>query len=179
MTCIIGLLDDGKVYMGADSLGATGWDCYTLKQKKIFKKGRYLVGVTGRLRTLSILSAAPSPPEPNNGSKVTYRFMVREFIPWLKKEMSEAGFAKRKDEVDEMTDSWLIVGTDESLFMVAADYALIQTDKSYLAGGCGEGYALGSLFSSTGEPKDRIKSALKAAEEFSAGVRGPFHILEV
>ena len=39
--------------------------------------------------------------------------------------------------------------------------------------------ALGALFATQGQddPRERVLTALRAAERFNAGVRGPFHVL--
>lgn len=48
-----------------------------------------------------------------------------------------------------------------------------------MAVGCGDQIARGALYGTQMQPpKERIRIALEAAERFSAGVRGPFIILE-
>jgi hypothetical protein len=61
---------------------------------------------------------------------------------------------------------------------VFSDYQVAESVLDYEAVGCGTDIAMGSLHA-TGEHTtmyavQRIKAALEAAEEFSAGVRGPF-----
>jgi hypothetical protein len=57
-----------------------------------------------------------------------------------------------------------------------SDKRLIPAD-GFAAVGCGDQIAHGALFaSSTLKGADRVRLALTAAERFSAGVRGPFHI---
>jgi hypothetical protein len=47
----------------------------------------------------------------------------------------------------------------------------------FRACGCGEAYAIGAMYATPGmAPRDRVALALRAAEENSAGVRGPFVI---
>lgn len=49
----------------------------------------------------------------------------------------------------------------------------------YFAVGCGANYALGSLYSTVEMDIDtRIKKAMDAAAEFSAGVRAPYYWID-
>lgn len=180
MTCIIAIKHENGVLMGADSLVTTGDECTVLKQKKIFKKGKYLIGVCGRLRTTSILLGANAPPEINNGNKTTYKFMIREFMPWLRKTMSEAGFERKKDEVKEMVGSWLIVAIDNEIYHIDTDYSLYQSQLDFSVEGSGAPYAKGVLYQNKNiNVKEKIKKALEAAEYFSAGVRRPFYYINL
>jgi len=177
MTCIIALKHDNGILVGADSLMTIGYECDVLKQKKIFKKGRYVIGITGRLRSSSLLIGADNPPEPK--TKVTHNYMIQKFIPWLKKVMTDSGFQKKKDEVEEMVGTWLLVVVDGEIYTIDSDYSLYQNRLDFQADGSGAPYAKGSLFKSEGSPKERMKKALEAAEYFSAGVRRPFYYIDI
>lgn len=66
-----------------------------------------------------------------------------------------------------------------SLFCIDSDLQVAEHRLPYAAAGCGEQIALGALHATSNsglKPKKRIEAALKAAEQFSAGVRGPFTI---
>ncbi len=180
MTCIVGIVSKKKSIIGADSQGSAGDGCYTLKTSKVFKLGRYMIGVCGRLRTLSILMGATDPPKPCHGQKVDYAYMVKEFVPWLQGVMRKASFAHKEHEVEEMTESWLLVVVDGYIYSVACDYAVVERDMDYWAEGSGQKYALGSLYATSHIKSmgERAGEALRAADEFSAGVRGPFVYLE-
>ena len=52
MTCIIGLIDNGKVYMGCDSAGVAGLDMYGRADQKIFKVDNFIMGFTTSFTTL-------------------------------------------------------------------------------------------------------------------------------
>ena len=84
---------------------------------------------------------------------------------------------KNKNEVE--TGGVWLVGYRGRLFYVGDDYQVGEYACGFGAVGCGEGYALGALFAlhNGGKPKKRIMIALRAAEYFSAGVRGPFRVL--
>ncbi len=39
MTCIVGLVDNGKVYIGGDSAGCAGYDVRIREDQKVFRNG--------------------------------------------------------------------------------------------------------------------------------------------
>ena len=47
MTCIIGLVEKGHVYMGGDSIAVSDWDMERLRPQKVFQVGDYLIGCEG------------------------------------------------------------------------------------------------------------------------------------
>lgn len=59
MTCIVGLEHNGRVYIGADSAGVSGWDLTVRADKKVFRNGSFLFGFTDsfRMRTAPRSSA--------------------------------------------------------------------------------------------------------------------------
>lgn len=50
MTCIVGIVDNGKVYMGADSLGVGGLSKRVRKDPKLFRVGEFVFGYTSSFR---------------------------------------------------------------------------------------------------------------------------------
>ena len=68
------------------------------------------------------------------------------------------------------------------LYQVENDFQIAKVRYHFDAVGCGSNLALGCLFGLVNQkldPKIRIKKALEAAQEFSAGVREPFHIVSI
>ena len=56
-----------------------------------------------------------------------------------------------------------------------SDFQIEESINDFSAIGCGESYALGSLYSSSNlTPQKRVKKALEAASYFSGGVYPPF-----
>ena len=75
-----------------------------------------------------------------------------------------------------------MVGYKGRLFKIDSDFQVAEAKQKYNATGCGQGFALGSLFSTKNmeiAPKERLKIALKAAVDNSGGVRPPFVFKEV
>ena len=63
MTCIIGLLDGGKVYLGGDSCGSNGFMYENCNRPKVFKVGEFIIGGTTSFRMLDLLEFSLVIPE--------------------------------------------------------------------------------------------------------------------
>jgi hypothetical protein len=50
MTCIVGLVDGGRVWLGGDSAGVSGWDLTVRADRKVFRNGPYVMGFTTSFR---------------------------------------------------------------------------------------------------------------------------------
>lgn len=175
MTCIVALIDDSKIWMGGDSAGVGGYDLQVRKDEKVFRNGDFLMGFTTSFRMGQLLRYALKPPKCHPDTDV-YEFMVTDFIDTVRQCLKDGGYAKKENEVEE--GGTFLVGVAGRLFVVDEDYQVGEMRVPFAAVGCGRAYALGSMKATEGQPaKERIRQALEAAEEFSAGVRGPFTIL--
>lgn len=175
MTCIAGLVHDGKVYIGGDSAGVGGLDLSIRKDQKVFANGDFVMGFTSSFRMGQILRYAFTPPK-RHPDKDVMEFMVVEFVNALRDSLKAGGFAKKDSEVE--TAGVFLVGYAGRLFNIEDDYQVGESACGYHAVGCGDGYAKGVLFATEGQdPEARINMALRAAEAHSAGVRGPFHLV--
>lgn len=176
MTCIVGVVDDGKVYIGGDSAGVAGYSIVTRVDSKVFKNGPYIMGFTSSFRMGDILKHDFKAPKPRVGMKLD-KFMVKEFIPAIRKAFKEGGYSKN-DNGKEQGGTFL-VGIYGHLFHIGGDFQVGESLDGYDSVGCGEDLALGSLFSTAASDmtaEERVTHALQAAEKFSAGVSGPFNI---
>ena len=76
-----------------------------------------------------------------------------------------------------------LVGMNGRLYLIDNDFQVAQPRDKFAACGCGDSYALAAMrvmeiMDYGAPPEHRVKDALAVAEYFSAGVRGPFKILE-
>lgn len=177
MTCIAGLVHDGRVYIGADSAGVSGLDLNVRRDLKVCVKGEFAFGFTTSFRMGQLIQYAFEPPK-RHPEKDLMAYMVTDFVDALRNCLKAGGFA-RKDCETEQGGSFL-VGHAGRLFAIHGDYQVAEPANGYDAVGCGEGFAKGALFATAKHtPADRIATALAAAEAHSAGVRGPFHTVDV
>lgn len=178
MTCIVGLVDEGKVYIGGDSAGVAGMDMTVRADEKVFKKGEFVMGFTTSFRMGQLLRFELDIPYHKPGLD-TYEYMVTEFVEAVRQCLKDGGYSRSNN--GEEAGGTFLIGYRGELFTIEDDYQVGRPAAQYDAVGCGFNIARGSLFS-TGRlsglsPHDRIRDALYAAEQFSAGVRQPFLIL--
>jgi len=181
MTCIVGFVDkNGRVFMGGDSAGVGGLDIRIRSDVKVFRNGEMLIGYTSSFRMGQLLRFKLKIPE--QGKHISdYEYMCTLFIDAVRKCLNENGYSKIMN--NEETVGTFLVGYKNKIYRIATDLQVGSTFDNYDSCGCGESYALGSIFAQkelhkiSGETK--VKNALKCAENFSAGVRSPFTILSI
>lgn len=174
MTVIAGLVDNGTVLLGGDSAGVAGYQLTVRSDAKTFINGPYVFGFTSSFRMGQILRHTFTPPTPPTGTDVE-RFMCTTWIDAVREVLKNAGWA-RLDSGQESGGTFL-VGIQGRLFEVEGDYQVGEAADGYSAVGCGDDVALGALYATAGigmAAEDRVLTALRAAERFSAGVRSPF-----
>jgi ATP-dependent protease HslVU (ClpYQ) peptidase subunit len=175
VTCIVGLVDNGQVYIGGDSAGVSGWDLVQRSDRKVFRNGDFVMGFTSSFRMGQLLAFGFNPPKLVHGADV-FAYMVTEFVDAARQRLKDGGFATTKDSAD--IGGHFLVGVAGRLFNIASDYQVGESVHGYDACGCGGQIAMGSLRSTRlwSDPKARVHEALEAGEAFSAAVRGPFFI---
>jgi ATP-dependent protease HslVU (ClpYQ) peptidase subunit len=186
MTCTIGVVHDGHVYIGADSSANGPRGALQVRSdSKVIKSGEFVLGFAGSFRVGQIIRYSLSIPrvggyDPDTGTPLDadlYRYMVTKFIPALKECLKGAGVALNEDGQDGIPAK-LLVGVRGRLFEVDADYQVAEPVDDFAAIGIGMPIAQGALYVTEGiEPFQRINQALRAAERHSAYVRGPFVVV--
>jgi ATP-dependent protease HslVU (ClpYQ) peptidase subunit len=178
MTCIVGLLDKGNVYIGGDSAWVSApYDTKIIANEKVFKNGDFIFGFTSSFRMVQLLRYSFVPPERDKNMD-TYEYMVSVFIEAIRLCFKNGGFTKVSN--NEELGGTFLVGYDGRLFGVDSDFQVWEQTCGYDAIGCGWAFALGSLYSTNSlPPEERVLQALKASEEFNSAVRGPFNVVKL
>jgi len=179
MTCIVGLIKNGNVYMGGDSAGTSGLDTELRKDPKVFKNGDFLIGYTSSFRMGQLLRFKFTPPSIAEDIDI-YTYMCTSFVDEVRKIFKEGGFSKNKESVE--TGGRFLVGYKGRLFQIDDDFQVGESFNSFNAVGCGDRYAKGALEVLVNYPVkfdsvEIVKYSLRVAEKFSAGVSGPFVII--
>ncbi len=176
MTCIVGLVEGKKVYIGGDSAGVGGYSLTVRADAKVFTNGAFLFGFTSSFRMGQLLRYAFTPPK-HDSDLGDYQYLATVFVKAVRDCLKEGGFAKKENETER--GGTFLLGYRGHLYKIEDDYQVGESTDGYDACGCGQDVALGAMFATEGQAADkRIKTALRAAERFSAGVRGPF-VVEV
>ena len=176
MTCIVGVTNKGKVYMGGDSCGSSSASQQTVGNPKVFKVQDFLIGCTSSFRMIDLLthnlSVGRDHPEDSDDL-----FMRTTFIEGVRNCLKKGGFARVSAGVE--SGGNFLVGYHGKLYEVQGDYSILNSEDWGNCVGSGEGPARESLWTTRKgkDPKVRVRTALEAAEAIVPSVRGPMVLL--
>lgn len=172
MTCIVGIVEKGHVYIGGDSASSNTKWIKTKKDSKVYKRGDFIVGMSGRCYVIQeIKHSFIFPWDTENLTPM--EFMIRNFIPALKTFLKAVH--RKFDECS------MIIGYKHHLFTVCDDLTVHEWINDFDAVGSGEEYAIGALHALTNTSiptKEKVERALAASAEYCKNVKPPFFILK-
>lgn len=183
MTVIVGLVHEGEVYLGGDR-GATCVDnltVYAVSQPKVWRyqhnrtSTTMVMGACDSFRMLQLLHHVMSPALPRTDID-PMAYMVKDFVPHLREVVERAGLPP--DEDGPYLHGNVMVGFSGRLFVVRADFAVLEDARSYTAIGAGSAFAQGALWvSNERDPELRLQTAMSAAADHSFTVSEPFDVV--
>jgi len=181
MTCIVGYVEDGTVYMGSDSAGSD-WFTYTVRQEpKVFKRpgdrGEMIIGYTSSFRFGQLLEhALEIPIQPKNMND--HKYMVTSFMDAVRKCLGDGGFKKTKNDNEQ--GGTCLIGYHGKLWEMEDDFQIALCQKIGASVGSGV-YAATAVLHILDEyeisPKKKVEKALQIAEKCVTTVKGPFKII--
>lgn len=184
MTAVVGVVADGRVWIGADR--ATVWeddDCrlQITRNPKVFRVGTLLLGSSGSGRVQNILRCLTVPKRPPGVS--AFNYVALTVAGAIRRALLDAGAlvpAARTGEDDGSPetmplDTSILVGYRRGLYRIDDDFSCDEPADELDAIGSGRSHALARL-SGPGEPKARILAALRSAERNCWSVRRPFDV---
>lgn len=166
--------------MGCDSVGVDPYNhsCFQIADPKIYTNGPFMIGFTSSFRMGQLLGYSLVVPDQRTDESLE-QFMHTTFINAVRTCFENGGFAKKENGVE--SGGTFLVAYRNRVFCVYDYFFMVETSLPFTACGCGSDLALGSLYSTkdfiSDDPEGRLRLALGAAAEFSAGVRGPFLVL--
>lgn len=181
MTCVVGLVKDGVVYIGADSLGSNNLSKTVRNDKKVFKMkdtNKGVIGFAGSYRIGQLLMYSTGLIDSRDEPNIDHEYLVTKTIPKVSNILNQGGCEINNS--GEKEGGVFLLGYNDKLYGVYSDYQVSESSYSYNAIGSGSLHAMGSLFSTEGlnmTPQERIVKALQSAQEFARGVQAPFYIL--
>lgn len=177
MTCIVGLAHENVVYVGGDSAGVDcSYNILSRGDEKVFMNDAVLMGGTTSFRMLQLLRYSLVVPE-QSPKKTDMCWMVTDFVDAVRECFSSKGYMSKENDKEE--GGSFLVAYNNKLYQVCDDFQVQVAVRGYDACGCGESYALGSLYTTCDwrDPVKRVRRALECASNMSAGVRPPFLIM--
>lgn len=187
MTCIIGLVEDGDIYMGSDTAAVCGWEVRTTTEPKVFTHQVYrltgaaldnsyekmLIGFTtsfrmGQLLQYKLLLSS----HPDHMTDMAY--LVSLFTEDVRTCLKTGGMAEIDKNVEK--GGVFLIGYHNHLYVMESDYQILPVADHMDAIGNGREYALGAMLAlkETMAPAARIDASLRIAERFCGAVRNPF-----
>lgn len=181
MTCVIAAVEDGKVWMGADSCAIDNYHNYTPRRDpKIIKKHGYLIGYSYSFRMGQIIFHSMDMPEIGNHDP--YELMVYDWVTCLREAFEQHGW-KGTDKEGRDLGGQVLVGFNGRLFEIESDLQVGESLRNFAAIGCGSDYALGAFSvlrdSTKWKIDQKIEMSLDVSAEFNRAVTRPFTIISV
>src|SRR5271170_3977037 len=128
MTCIVGLMDKGDVYMGGDSAGVSGLSISIRADEKVFVNGPFIMGFTTSFRMGQLLRYKFSPPE-QTSHQDNMQYMVTSFIDTARKCFEDNGFGEKR------RGGTFLVGYKGQLYTIDSDFQVGLPADTYDAVG--------------------------------------------
>ena len=172
MTCVVGVVQKGRVYIGVDSAAVQGWTRRASQVSKVFRRGPFLIGYTTSFRMGQLLEHHLNvPAQTDKVSDMT--FMVTQFIEAVRVLLKEKGFTKIESNTEK--GGQFLVGYRGQLYTIESDFQVGHQVEQFDAIGSGAEFALGAVKALEGKkPQVRVRRALEIAAHLNMGVCGPF-----
>lgn len=186
MTCILGLRQDGKTYLAADTCLMADdfiWSMDPSRQSKLVRKEGYVFGCSGDFAgaLMPVLADLPAAPSVQNAdpAQEDYWWALREFVPALFKIVEAAGGLELQEKTGRRGLPFaMLLGTKNCLLRITPLGGIFLITRDF----DGVGYCSGALgvLHGTGlelrkeSPESRLTRALEYETATSVGVRPPF-----
>jgi ATP-dependent protease HslVU (ClpYQ) peptidase subunit len=169
MSCVVGVIQQGKVYIASDGLATTEeGERRPVICIKVFTNKHYLIGYTGSVRHGQILGPRFFDPPSS----------IYDFPDAARKIYEEKGAMLVNDTGQQMFASNVLIGHAGRLFELLIDYQMNEVYGDFTSIGSGAPYAIGSLFATKKwkSPIKRIVNSLDAACEYDRSCGKPYTI---
>lgn len=180
MTCIVGLVERGTVWIGGDRASVADSHYLThCGMPKVFRRGHFLFGYTSSFRMGQLLQyrlALPDLPTELDFDE----FMATAFVDAVRDCLRDGGYTTIDNNKEE-TGTFL-VGVEGRLYRYDDDHQIIRPHCNFDACGSGISVSLGAMHATANlklKPERRLDLALTAASQFVTSVSPPFDILSV
>jgi hypothetical protein len=180
VTIVVGVVQDGVVYMGADCGMTQGDIVRPLRIPKVLRLGEegILVGYAGDFLVGNVLQTCLNIETRDRNVFDPFKYLCETFGHRLQIAIGQHSMLQER-EGQRMMDAELLVGYEGQLWHVGCDFSVTQNLLRYDAIGNCKGIALGSLFTTPNDadPRAAIETALSACELFDGHIRQPFTVL--
>jgi ATP-dependent protease HslVU (ClpYQ) peptidase subunit len=179
LTCIVGLVEDGTVYLGGDSAVSTAHGKLIKAQPKVYKRGDFVIGGAGSSIIIQAMSHITTlPPCYENQDPLEY--IINTFMPCFRSAVREVGQMAVENGIESM-ENYFLIGFKGHLFRIGSKFDVLESIDDMMSIGSGAYHALGALYvidklNIDIDPEDKIKIALESAAKYDEYVSEPFTI---
>jgi ATP-dependent protease HslVU (ClpYQ) peptidase subunit len=176
MTVLLGVRTADQVFIGADAWGQDGAQLIDGHEPKVVQLApRLIVASTGSVRIKQVLFHCLEVPRLVDGDDELV-WMVKEFVPALKRALEEHGCLNVKD-VHEW-ENRLLVGLNNRMFVVDCGFAVVEPVVDAWGEGSGGAEAVGAATALAGqEPEERIREGIRITALYTVGIGGKVTVL--
>ena len=171
MTVLVGIVDEGSVYIGADRGATDDNTIISMSRPKITIKNGWIFAYSGSLGTGQLLEFIEFPIPKGD----IYKLVRLDIVSSLKNLIDEYG----KEDEDNSVD--FLIGSEGILFeFCTTDWSVTEVQET--AVGSGNQLALGSLYTTLPfdmTVEERITLAISAAIHYSPTCQGPLDIFSL
>lgn len=179
MTCIVSVVERGRVHMGADSMVTEGDTVIVSRDPKVWQSGPCVVGACGDAAWWELLRDRVQWDRMSRCE--SEREFRRELLDEIRQRAKALGIDLRgEDDDDDSVSGSALVGVGGALYLCDHYLTVTRVAEPFASIGSGSGPALGALFVTQGQPvRKRLTLALTAAERYTTTVRRPWRWAEV
>ena len=149
MTTIAAIQGDGWVVMGADTQATYHeYRKVQMTDHKIIENNGILIAGCGIGRGMNLLQRAWKAPKPkaNSTPEQLDIWMVKTFIPGMRKLFVEAGYDMKDDGDYAKYENLFIIAVQGTVYIIDEDYSYDREARNYITSGSGGDFAQGALF---------------------------------
>jgi ATP-dependent protease HslVU (ClpYQ) peptidase subunit len=176
MTCIIGINDGKKTWIGGDSASSDTHTIHSVHTEKVFKKGKFIIGISGAWEASNVMRYRFNPSPIKKGVSVD-KYMHTIVFDHIRRIFKHAGHLTISSS-NESQNGTILIGIGKHLYLLQSGLSLVDYSNNFEATGSGGAVALGAM-AATKEllPEERIMNALEIAAKYTTCVRGPMKVL--
>lgn len=176
MTCIVGLVHEGKVYIGGDRSAVDGWNRMVSNEPKLFRIGEILIGMSGSHLVSQILKHEFKPSRAQYMDETDLHYLVTVFGKEVRQLVS-ALINKRDDDGEAIFSGGALIGYRGKLYRMSSNCQVDWFERRYDAVGSGAAFALGSIATnSSNTPTNILFDALRVASLLCVDVCAPYDV---
>lgn len=177
MSVVVAVLENGVVYMGADSMTSVGGNKLHVLNESGFKITKQdngvLVGICGAVSGHNVIASEKDFMSLDENGELTKKHIINEIVPKLLNPVRKLYDEKKHD-----LNVSMIVAYKDKIYQIMSDLTVVRRN-SYAAVGSGKYYTRYGLHMHAELPaKERIVKALDSSASREPGVGAPFVLID-